>query len=237
MNEIINEFTNKLGNKPRFITQGRFEAMHKEDAVKIELLLAKRPLGSILLIVESIDGKTLYTLEERLNLLRGMGLTSEEIAVSPRGETAETEVTEEDTVSSEIRNLLGAGKIEKANSLLGRQFHIEGKIAHGQKIGRRIGFPTANISVPEGKILPAQGVYTTKIEFAGKTFAAVTNVGERPTVDDKTEITVETHIPGFSGDIYGEPVLLRFCRFLRKTVKFESIELLKEQIKKDIENI
>ena len=138
--------------------------------------------------------------------------------------------------STYVKEELLKGNLPLVNNLLGFPFFAEGEIVHGESNGRTIGFNTANI-VPSGhKMLPPNGVYYTDIHIKGQTYKGITNIGYRPTVDGKT-LDIETHIPDFNGDIYGEPAKVDFYEFARPEKKFGSLDELKEQIKTDIENM
>lgn len=136
---------------------------------------------------------------------------------------------EGDVSSSKIRRAIQRGAIESANIMLGYPYSITGVVVHGRGLGRTIGFPTANISVPEGKILPANGVYA--VEADG--MPAILNIGTNPTIGDNA-VTLEVHIPGFTGDLYDQPLTLRLLRYIREEQRFESLEALKAQIERDI---
>ncbi|GHV34572.1 riboflavin biosynthesis protein [Clostridia bacterium] len=132
--------------------------------------------------------------------------------------------------STYIRKLIEAGDMERAARFLGRSFTIGGVVRRGKRLGTAIGVPTVNIAMPEGLVRPRFGGYITKIgEYRG-----ITNVGIRPTIDDGDDITVETTLMGFSGDMYGKDVTVEFFRFLRAEKKFDSVEALKKQIQSDI---
>lgn len=135
--------------------------------------------------------------------------------------------------STNIRSALKNGNIKLANSLLGYNFFITGEVISGYKIGRKIGFPTANISIAKTKILPQVGVYTVKIEIKGKFYPAMCNIGYRPSIEKSDKITVEVHIINFNDYIYGQKIRLHFIDKIRNEIKFNSIENLREQLKKD----
>lgn len=144
-----------------------------------------------------------------------------------------------DISSSYIREELKSGNMEKANALLGAVYSVEGSVEHGNHIGGSVlGFPTVNLSIPEGKLLPRFGVYATVTELAdGRTFRSITNIGTNPSVHEdslKHQARIETFLIGFSGDLYGEKIRVGFHRFLRPQMAFESLEALKEQIRKDL---
>lgn len=111
---------------------------------------------------------------------------------------------------------------------------LKGEVVHGKALGRTVGMPTANLRVEKAKF-PAAGVYATKIRINGKRYGSVTNIGRRPTVDQERHITVECFILDFQGDIYGEQVELEVLKYLRPIQKFENLEAVFAQVKKDIE--
>jgi len=135
--------------------------------------------------------------------------------------------------STRIRFLLEQGQLETANRLLGHPHIFTGKVLPGKQLGRTIGFPTANLSFPAELLIPKQGVYACKVAADGESYAAVTNIGTRPTVSGNG-ITVETHLPDFHGNLYGKTLTLAFLQFLRPEKKFNSLEELKVQIAADI---
>jgi len=140
------------------------------------------------------------------------------------------------TVSSTyIRTLVAQGEMERAREFLGHPHILSDRVVHGKKIGGGIlGFPTVNLRIPERVIVPAFGVYATKIYFRDECHMAVTNVGVRPTVQDNDgRITVEGFILDFDGDLYGKEITLSFHKFLRPEQKFENLDALKVQIQKD----
>ena len=136
--------------------------------------------------------------------------------------------------SSLVRRLLTDGNVAEAELCLGHPFKIEGCVEHGFQEGRRIGFPTANIlpSCAE-QIIPRVGVYAVRVSIdGGKWMPAMMNIGCNPTFQ-RDQLTLEAHIIGFDGDIYGKHVAVEFCRRLRDEQRFASIEKLKEQLDKD----
>lgn len=136
--------------------------------------------------------------------------------------------------SSLIRRLIVEGNITEANNCLGHPYSITGSVAHGFQEGRRIGFPTANI-VPESaeKLVPGNGVYTTRVSVeGGEWMPAMLNIGTNPTFQ-RQQTTIEAHIIGFDGDIYGRKVRVEFGRKLRDEQRFESVEALQKQLEAD----
>lgn len=138
--------------------------------------------------------------------------------------------------STIIREHILAGDIYKANSLLGYEFSLEGKVVFGKQVGRTIGFPTANIKVGlKDKIIPANGVYACRAMLKdGSTHPAMVNIGTRPTIDGKnSDVTIEAHIIGISKELYGNGITLSFISRLRDEQRFKDIDALKAQLEKD----
>ncbi len=140
------------------------------------------------------------------------------------------------TVSSTyIRTLVESGDMERAAEFLGHRHCLSRTVCHGQRFGRTIGIPTVNLTIPTGVLVPSRGVYITRVYLPdGRSFPGVTNVGVRPTVSNDGNVTVETFLLDFSGDLYGQQLRLEFFRHLRGEIKFGSAEELKTQIHRDI---
>jgi riboflavin kinase/FMN adenylyltransferase len=138
--------------------------------------------------------------------------------------------------SSEVRGYIQQGEMKSAYKFLGRPFKLEGRVIKGKGRGKKMGFPTANIMNDEDLIIPHRGVYLTQTEKNGEVFHSITNVGFNPTVEDRTKLSVETHILDFNDDIYGETLLVRFLDKIRDEKKFASIEELIKQITIDTQN-
>ena len=134
--------------------------------------------------------------------------------------------------STRIRELLEKGDVENAMLLLRHPHILSGTVVSGQKLGRTIGIPTANLELPEELVKPAFGVYACKAWVDGTYYLAVTNIGTRPTVNGQN-VTVEPWILDFDGDLYGKEITLEFHKFLRSEQKFADLEELRAQIQKD----
>ena len=134
--------------------------------------------------------------------------------------------------STHIRTLLEEGRMEEAADFLGHPHILSGEVITGRKLGRTLGIPTANISIPEGVVQLPFGVYACKALAEGREYLAVTNIGNRPTVGGH-RITVEPWLLDFEGDLYGKGLTLSFYRFLRPEQKFPSLDALKEEIVKN----
>jgi riboflavin kinase/FMN adenylyltransferase len=139
------------------------------------------------------------------------------------------------TVSSTyIRRLVELGQLGRAAEFLGHPHTLTQPVRHGKRIGHSIGIPTINLAVPPHVLSPARGVYVTRVVLPdGGSLAGVTNVGTRPTVNEGSDVTVETFLLDYDGDLYGQTVRLEFYRRLRDEVRFDSLDALKAQISLD----
>ena len=138
--------------------------------------------------------------------------------------------------STHIRDLIEMGLMEHAIHFLGHPHILTGTVVPGHQLGRRLGFPTANLLLPEELVSPKRGVYACRCLVDGQSYAAVTNVGTRPTVAG-VGVTVETWILDYSGDLYGREITLQFYKFLRPEIKFPNLEALQQAIRSDAEQI
>ncbi len=135
--------------------------------------------------------------------------------------------------SSAVRRLLTLGELEPANRMLGRQFGLSGLVEPGDRIGRQMGWPTVNLAVPPGKLVPARGIYAGWARTPLGDFRAAISVGYRPTFD-KTELRVEAYLLDFEGDLYQHRVELRFAAWIREEAKFPDSQRLSSQIARDV---
>ena len=211
---ILIDFTEELSHysAEEFITQ----ILAKKYQVKMLLIGYDHRFGH-----NREDG-----FEQYVNYGRKLGM--EVVQASPYNE-GKTKVS-----SSEIRRLLQEGYVEKAQELLTYPYTLQGTIVNGYKVGRTIGFPTANIAVDEPyKVLPKVGVYAVFVYIARKRYKGMLYIGKRPTVNNGNNQTVEVHILDFSGDIYDNRISVSFIYHIREDIKFDSLETLKEQLEKD----
>lgn len=140
------------------------------------------------------------------------------------------------TVSSTyIRTLIAQGEMERAHAFLGHPHTLTNVVGHGKKLGSCLGFPTVNLHIPDGLVIPAHGVYATRIWVDGQPHIAVTNVGSRPTVNDGDGLTVEGFLLDFDGDLYGKAVRVEFYKFLRPEEKFPDLEALRTEVMRNVE--
>ena len=156
--------------------------------------------------------------------------------ILPVTSTGKPDLVREVAISStQIRKALEEGRIEEANGMLGYEYGLYGVVVAGNRMGRTMGFPTANMHLYEPlKLVPGNGVYAVEVEVLGAKYKGMCNIGKRPTVGGTTR-TIETHILDFDQDIYGLPMRLRFLRRIRDERKFPSLEALRAQLMEDRE--
>lgn len=138
--------------------------------------------------------------------------------------------------SSAIRLALAQGDVGPANMMLGYHYSLTGTVIGGKRLGRTLGFPTANLSpLHRTKLIPGPGVYICQVSAAGKDYRAMVNIGTRPTVDgiSSTKLSIEAHILDFDGDLYGEQITLCFLKRLRAEMRFDSTDALSRQLEAD----
>ncbi|MDA9986999.1 bifunctional riboflavin kinase/FAD synthetase [Crocinitomicaceae bacterium] len=155
-------------------------------------------------------------------------------------EISAEEVQEVNVSSTKIRQSLLEGDIEKTNGFLGRPFRYSGVVVEGQKIGRTIGFPTANIEIKnQHKILPKDGVYAVRVQIGGALIDGMMNIGMNPTVlaKESLEKKVEVHLFDFNTEVYGEHVAVFLYRYIRKEKTFSNLEALKSQLNDDSKKV
>lgn len=138
--------------------------------------------------------------------------------------------------SSAIRKAVKAGEMEKAREMLGRPYSITAKVVRGNNLGHSLGFPTANIDLPDNIAVPKPGVYAAVVKTLsdGKKHPAMVNIGTRPTVMRGDNTVMEAHIINWNGDLYDKDITVRFLKRLRDEVKFDTIEALKKQLSSDL---
>ncbi|UCF37950.1 MAG: bifunctional riboflavin kinase/FAD synthetase [Acidobacteriota bacterium] len=140
--------------------------------------------------------------------------------------------------STRIRTALRKGQVALAKRLLGRPYELTGNVVRGAQRGAGLGFATANLAT-NNELIPANGVYATRVHLNGSSYVGATNIGHRPTVHGYSEPlpTVETHLLDYSGNLYGQALRLEFCFRLRDEKRFSSLEVLKQQIKMDVHRL
>ena len=138
--------------------------------------------------------------------------------------------------SSELKKLIKLGEIKKVNKSLPKDYFISGKIVEGKKLGRELGYPTANLDYSKEIIIPKDGIYKTKSIIKGKYFKSITSIGNNPTFNENIK-TIETYIIDFNKNIYGENLKIIFKDFVRNQIKFENKEDLIDQMDKDLKKV
>lgn len=136
--------------------------------------------------------------------------------------------------STYIREALKTGNVELASTLLGYPYQLTGIVEHGQKLGRRLGFPTMNLRPSKWKILPKHGVYTCRIRMGKRLFFGIGNVGIKPTVTNEKRSILEIFVFDYEGDAYGKEIAVELTTFVRPEEKFCSVEALKKQVEQDV---
>ncbi|MGB0881517.1 MAG: bifunctional riboflavin kinase/FAD synthetase [Vicingaceae bacterium] len=153
-------------------------------------------------------------------------------------EISAQEIQQVNISSTKVRNSLSNGEILAANQFLGYNYFIKGTVVDGEKTGRKIGYPTANIKINEWyKLIPTNGVYAVKVKIDNTIFNGMLNIGSRPTLNNNNKETIEVNIFNFDKDIYGQEITIEFFERIRDEQKFENISELKEQLKIDKKQI
>ena len=207
-----------------------FAALTAEQYLR-EILRDRFGVTTLLMGYDNRLGSDRLTASSLKPIADGMGMELLELSpLSFRAQRRNLEIS-----STQIRAALENGDIASATAMLGYGYSLQGVVVAGNRLGRTIGFPTANMRLYEPlKLVPGRGVYVVEVEVLGKTWRGMTNIGLRPTVGG-TFTTIETHILDFDEDIYGLPLRITFLRRLRDEVHFPSLDALKEQLAKDRE--
>jgi riboflavin kinase/FMN adenylyltransferase len=216
------------------------EAIDRVVCLKFQDSLARLSADEFIrrLLVEGLDVKHLVVGDD---FRFGRGRTGDFSMLKESGKHYGFEVVATETLtvnghrvsSSRIRDLLAAGEMDEAAVLLGRAYNISGRIVHGDKRGRELGFPTANILLKRNKT-PLLGVYAVRVYgLDEEPLQGVVNIGTRP-VFDGTRLLLEVHILDFNGDIYGSHIRVDFLKFLRREQKFTTVAELQAQVSRDI---
>ncbi len=235
---------------PRLTTRAQKERLAEEAGLDFLVVLAfdadlaarsaddfvRRFLGQAMEVREVYVGSAFRFGRRRegdVALLRRLG---EKLGFTVEG-VAEVRWEGDRVSSTRIRESLLEGNVEAAHAMLGRPYELGGEVLRGDRMGQKLGWPTINLRVEAGTLIPRDGVYATRVKLPGfpATFDAATNVGTRPTVYENYHRVVESHILDFASDVYGQVVALRFYRRLREERIFPSIMDLSAQIGRDVE--
>lgn len=136
--------------------------------------------------------------------------------------------------STRVREAVRGGEMEAAMRMLGAPYSVTGNVTHGMRLGRTLGMPTANLLPEADKLLPPNGVYYTRVMTDGAVYKGISNIGCKPTVSDARVMGVETYLYDFNGDLYGKDISVQLLAFRRPEMKFDGVDGLKAQLKKDI---
>lgn len=139
--------------------------------------------------------------------------------------------------SSYIRELIRGGNVEEATKMLGHAMSYTLTVHHGKTLGHAMGFPTINQRIPEYMVRPRYGVYASRVTIDGQVYHAMTDIGVKPTVVSDMRETMETHIIGYEGDLYGDKVKVELIKFIREEKRFDGLSALKEQLSADMETV
>jgi riboflavin kinase/FMN adenylyltransferase len=216
-----------------FVARFDADAAQEDPAEFVRRVLVQKLRAQLIVVGE--DFHFGYKRGGNVALLRELG-KEHDFEVVPVQLIARPDGVAEPVSSTSIRRALAGGQVEVAANLLGRPFSVSGVVVHGDKRGRTIGFPTANIEVPNAMCLPADGVYSGIVQRAdGSTYVCAINLGRRPTFFEHADHSLlEAHLLDFDGDLYGERVSVTFEHFLRSERKFEGLESIKTQLQLDV---
>ncbi len=203
-----------------------FAQLSAEDYVRNFIVAQFHPAA----IVVGYDHRFGHDRRGDMNLLRNMApeLGFEVHEISAR-------IIDDAAVSStKIRTALTEGDVQRASDMLGRNYSIHGTVVHGDKLGRQLGYPTANIApLHTQQLIPAIGIYAALVTVGGKEYPAMASIGTRPTVSDAGRISIEAHLFNFDADIYEHDLRIAFVARLRDELKFETTEALQEALRED----
>ena len=211
--------------------------------IKFDTVMARQSAQSFIsnLLVDSLNVKAVvvgedfkfgHNREGNLELLTQWG---EKLGFKVLGLPLITDVIKNRISSTKLRTLILNGKVSLASELMGRYYSYKGKVVHGNKMGEKLGFPTANIFVNEGLVLPKNGIYAGYCNINNKKYVTAFSIGSRPTIDDVETVSFEAYIVDFDNNIYGIDLEVFLIDRLRDEIKFDSLEELVNQIKKDVE--
>lgn len=192
----------------------------------LQLIRASRPLGCVSVGYTWQFG---HRREGDIHLLMELG---QQHGFAVYGVPA-VKIDDEVVSSTLIREAITQGNFDRAARFLGRAYSVFGPVIEGRRLGRQLGFPTANVDV-ENEQLPPLGVYAVQARVGSDWLPAVANLGRRPSVEANAEPSLEVHLPNWSGDLYGQDLEVRFTRFLRPEMKFSELDELKAQIQCDV---
>jgi riboflavin kinase/FMN adenylyltransferase len=202
-----------------------FAALRAEEFIN-EILIGKIRINTV---VVGDDFRFAHKNEGNVEILKEMGsLHGYQTKIISQLHASDDRIS-----STRIRNLLKHGKIKKAKKLLGRPYQMCGKVVHGKKIGRKLGFPTANLKLETNYALPPEGVYAAQVKFDGREYIAAANLGYNPTFNNQ-DISFEVYILDFEDDLYDKRVCVDIIEFIRDEKDFNTKEELIAQMEQDV---
>ncbi|MFP4197971.1 MAG: bifunctional riboflavin kinase/FAD synthetase [Halanaerobium sp.] len=203
----------------------QFAQLRAEEFVN-KILLEKLRINTV---VVGSDFRFAYKNEGNVEILKEMG----ELHDYQAKIISQLHASDDRISSTRIRNLLKKGKLKKAKKLLGRTYQICGKVVHGKKRGRKLGFPTTNLDLETNYALPPEGVYAVRVHHKNKTYKGAANLGFNPTFNNQN-ISFEIYILDFKGDLYGERLCVDIIEFIRREKNFSNTKELIAQMEQDI---
>jgi riboflavin kinase/FMN adenylyltransferase len=227
------ELLQKTGIDATLIVEFNRERSTEDPALFVKRVLVDTLRARIVVVGE--DFHFGFNRGGNVAMLRELGIQFD-FQVEPVKLIARPDGVEEPVSSTSIRRALAGGQVEIATNLLGRAYEMRGVVVNGDKRGRSIGFPTANVEVPNAMCLPADGVYAGRFRCDdGSVHACAINLGRRPTFFEHADHSLlEAHLLDFSGDLYGQKVSVTFEHFLRSERKFDGLEAIKTQLQLDV---
>ena len=205
-----------------------------------QVLIGRFGAKCLVLGYDNRMGCDCHNTDELADIAREEGLDVVRVGVVKSGRLERRDEHTGVISSTRIRNALAEGRVEDAASMLGRPYSLHGVVVAGNRLGRTIGFPTANMQLYEPlKVIPAPGVYAVyvNIPFGDKDYLGMCNIGYRPTIGASNALTIETHILDFDEDIYGLDIHIHFYKRIREERKFDSLSALADQLKADREQV
>ena len=204
-----------------------FSELSSEDFIR-KILVKKLKVRKLIIGYDHRFGKNREGgFEELLKYSEKYGFEVEEIA--------EEDVNDIAVSSTQVRNALKRGDAEVATSFLGRPYTLTGMVMQGNKIGRTIGFPTANLQIAESyKLIPSEGVYVVEVELMNEIYYGMLSIGRRPTLEHNGKLSIEVYILDFNREIYGSEITLKLLKWIRDDRRFASLDELTKQINNDL---
>ena len=227
------ELLQKTGIDATLIVEFNRERSTEDPALFVKRVLVDTLRARVVVVGE--DFHFGFNRGGNVAMLRELGKQFD-FQVEPVKLIARPDGVEEPVSSTSIRRALAGGQVEIATNLLGRAYEMRGVVVNGDKRGRSIGFPTANVEIPNAMCLPADGVYAGRFRCDdGSVHACAINLGRRPTFFEHADHSLlEAHLLDFSGDLYGQKVSVTFEHFLRSERKFDGLEAIKTQLQLDV---